>query len=71
MEDKQHILDLLLPALQATRDLKDVSKLEYKKDCSEIVTVEYSSGKESDIVYVGGDSGVALINDVMRAITEY
>ena len=31
MEDKQKILDLLLPALQATRNLADLVGLEYRK----------------------------------------
>lgn len=30
MEDKQKILDLLLPALQATRNLSDLVGLEYR-----------------------------------------
>ena len=29
MEDKQKICDLLLPALQATRNLHDLQELEY------------------------------------------
>ena len=32
MEDKQKILDLLLPALQATRNLSDLVELEYRED---------------------------------------
>ena len=32
MEDKQKICDLLLPALQATRNLYDLEKLTYHRD---------------------------------------
>lgn len=31
-EDKQKILDLLLPALQATRNLHDLKSLEYSEE---------------------------------------
>ena len=43
MEDKQKILDLLLPALQSTRNLSDLVGLEYRED-RELVYAKFSSG---------------------------
>ena len=43
MEDKQKILDLLLPALQATRNLADLVELEYRED-RELVYAKFASG---------------------------
>ena len=59
MEDKQKILDLLLPALQATRNLSDLVELEYRED-RELVYAKFASGNQK-IVNVAMDSGTALI----------
>lgn len=66
MEDKQKICDLLLPALRATRGLHDLEALEYNDHC-EIVIATFSGGKK--IANVAGDSGVAMIKDIIRQIT--
>lgn len=70
MEDKQHILGLLLPALQATKGLSDLTELRYENLCSEWVVAEFRGGKSKKIS-VEGDSGLAMINDVLSAITRY
>ena len=66
MEDKQKILDLLLPALQATRNLSDLVELEYRED-RELVCAKFASGSQK-IVNVAMDSGTALIRDVIEQI---
>lgn len=45
MEDKQKILDLLLPALQATRNLADLVGREYRED-RELVYAKFASGNQ-------------------------
>lgn len=65
-EDKQHILDLLLPALQATRDLEDLQGLAYDKE-AEAVTATFSSGGAKR-ANVACDSGIAMIRDVLEAL---
>lgn len=68
MEDKQKILDLLLPTLQATRENADLKELTYKaKNNNEIVICKFESGFEL-FVNVTMDSGTAMIRDIMRAI---
>lgn len=66
MEDKQKILDLLLPALQATRGLHDLIELKYDSS-NELVEAVFSSGGRR---YVNGtlDSGIAMIKDVISRI---
>ena len=66
MEDKQKILDLLLPALQATRNLADLVGLEYRED-RELVYVKLAGGNQK-IANVACDSGTALIRDVIEQI---
>ena len=66
MEDKQKILDLLLPALQATRNLSDLVELEYRED-RELVYAKFASGNQK-IANVAMDSGTALIRDVIGQI---
>ena len=70
MEDKQRICDLLLPALQATRDLYDLQKLEYSRidEWEEIVTATFATGYEKR-ANVSMDSGVAMIRDICRQIS--
>lgn len=69
MEDKQKILDLLLPALQATRHLYDLVSLEYvrKSDYHQIVEARFSSGYTKQI-NVSMDSGIGMIQDIMQYI---
>lgn len=68
MENKQQILDLLVPALQATRDQHDLVSLTYEdlgNDRQEVV-IEYEDGSRR--VNVSLDSGIAMIRDVLRAM---
>ena len=66
MENKQRFLDLLLPALQETRNLHDLVELEYRADC-ELVYAKFASGNYK-IVNVAMDSGTAMICDVVHQI---
>ena len=66
MEDKQKILDLLLPALQATRNLYDLEALEYE-DKTESVKATFRNGY-TKTANVACDSGTAMIRDVIRQI---
>ena len=66
MEDKQKILDLLLPALQATRNLSDLVELEYRED-RELVYAKFAGGTQK-IVNVALASGTPLIRDVIGQI---
>lgn len=68
-ENKQHICDLLCFALRATRDQRDLQSLVYHNDPQhgEMVTLAYSEGGTS--VDVTADSGIAMIRDILRAIS--
>lgn len=70
MEDKQKICDLLLPALQATRNLSDLVGLEYIKDENGTETVRVTFGGVSVEAYleidVTADSGTAMIQDIVH-----
>lgn len=65
MEDKQKILDLLLLALQATRNLNDLISLRYDKE-KEMVIACFCSGNK--LVNVAMDSGTSMIRDVLNQI---
>jgi hypothetical protein len=60
-EDKQAILDALLPALKLTRDGRKITELVLIGE-----TVFICFGGYSMTVNVSGDSGVSLIYDVIR-----
>lgn len=60
-EDKQAILDALLPALKLTRDGRKITKLVLIGE-----TVFICFGDYSMTVNASGDSGVSLIYDVIR-----
>lgn len=68
-ENKQHILDLLLPALQATRHLENLAILDYDAE-TECVKAFFSSeyGGCVKIVNVACDSGIAMIRDVLGGL---
>lgn len=66
MENKQEILDKLLPALQATRIFRDLASLDYDPQ-TEMVTAAYDGGATLR-VNVAGDSGFAMIKDVLRLL---
>ena len=65
-EDKQLICDLLLPALQRTRNLYDLVDLKYHAD-TETVTAVFQSGykKHANIAL---DSGTSMIRDIIKQI---
>jgi hypothetical protein len=67
-EDKQKILNLLLPALQETRNLEDLMSLVYIKleNGEERVIAIFPAGDKG--VNVTGDSGTSMIQDVLRGI---
>ena len=65
-EDKQKILDLLLPALQATRNLYDLQDLEYSEE-RDLVYAKFESGYQK-VVNVAMDSGTAMIQDIIKQI---
>lgn len=65
-ENKQEILDLLLPALQKTSNLHDLVVLEYEP-VKELVYARFESGYQK-IANVALDSGTAMISDVIKQI---
>jgi len=66
MEDKQQILNLLLPALQATRNLSDLVSLEFEPK-RELVIAVFESGS-SKVANVAADSGTSMIRDIIGQI---
>lgn len=67
-EDKQKILDLLLPALQATRSLHDLKALTYLDEAGfEGVMAEFGGGWKK-YANTAADSGIAMIRDTLRQI---
>lgn len=68
MEDKQAICDQLAETLKLTRGGDSIEKIDFKKNNNaEFVLVRYRSGFTRPID-VTGDSGTALITDVMAKI---
>lgn len=69
MEDKKEICKALLPVLQKTRGLCDLTDLKYKKlgPDQEIVTAIFENGATRKI-NVSIDSGLAMIRDIMNHI---
>lgn len=65
-ENKQEILNLLLPALQKTRNLYDLVELEYSED-RELVYAKFASGY-TKVANVAMDSGTSMIRDVIAQI---
>lgn len=66
MEDKGRICELLLKALQETRNHGDMTELAYD-EASETVTIRWLSGGKR-VVNVAADSGTAMIRDIMRMV---
>ena len=64
MEDKQKILDLLLPALQATRNLAELVGLEYRED-RELVYAKFKSGRCKIIDLSTAKSGLDMLEEVI------
>lgn len=66
-EDKQKILDLLLPALQATANLYDLVSLTYLNESHfEGVKAEFRNG--SKYANTAMDSGTSMIRDILNQI---
>lgn len=66
MENKQRICDLLLPALQETRNLKDLLTLDYDT-YHEVVTATFTNGAVKH-ANVAMDSGTSMIRDIIAQI---
>lgn len=66
MEDKQKICSLLVPALQATRNLSDLVDLKYNEK-NETVTAHFLNGAQKR-ANVAADSGTAMIKDIVKQI---
>ena len=66
MENKQTICDLLVPVLQATRNLHDLISLEYNQFDEEVVAT-FQDGY-TKTAYVAMDSGTAMIKDIIKQI---
>ena len=69
MEDKQLICELLLKVLQATRKFSDLKSLTYRNISLDDETVEacFSNGCVR-VVNVSMDSGIAMIEDIIRQV---
>lgn len=65
MEDKRKICDLL-PALQATHNLRDLDDLEYDPD-KDMVLATFANGSVKK-VNVALDSGASMIQDIAAKI---
>lgn len=65
-ENKQEICDLLLKALQATRNLCDLTDLFY--DSKEDVVIATFDNGYTKTANVYGDSGTAMIRDIIKQI---
>ena len=63
-EDRQKILDLLLPALQATRAGEKITKMTDNKNG--VATVYFGVSRRA--VNIECDSGIAMIVDICRAL---
>lgn len=71
MEDKEDILKYLIEALSRTRYLKDeIAEVLYSKgdDGNEEVIIRLYEGNKEMIVNVTGDSGIAMIKDVLSSL---
>lgn len=65
-EDKQKICDLLLKALQETRNLYDLTNLLYDPE-NEVVIATFENGYTKK-ANVACDSGTAMIRDIIGQI---
>lgn len=68
MENKQHILKLLLICLQETRAGEDIIGLRLVSDgYKEYVQISYSTGF-GRMVNVTADSGIAMLRDILKEV---
>lgn len=73
MEDKKYILESLFETLTRTRKWSDeIAEMIYNKDKNgnEEVLVRLYEGNAEKFIDVTGDSGMALIKDVITALEE-
>ncbi len=63
MENKQLICDLLLKALQATDNARDLILLEYDANTEHVIAI-FMGGRR--IINVNMDSGTAMIRDIVN-----
>ena len=73
MENKKYILESLFETLTRTRKWSDeIAEMLYHKDNNgnEQVTVRLYEGNAEMFIDVTGDSGMALIKDVINALEE-
>lgn len=73
MEDKKYILESLFETLTRTRKWRDeIAEMIYNKDKNgnEEVLVRLFEGNQEVFIDVTGDSGMALIKDVIAALEE-
>ena len=73
MEDKKYILESLFETLTRTRQWRDeIAEMIYNKDKNgnEEVLVRLYEGNAEKFIDVTGDSGMALIKDVIAALEE-
>lgn len=71
MENKKDILESLFETLSRTRKWRDeIAEMHYHKDKNgnEQVTVRLYEGNQEVFIDVTGDSGMALIKDVINAL---
>lgn len=68
-ENKREICNSLCATLRKTRDQRDLVSLTFD-EALETVTAEYADGEKKEI-NVWGDSGVALIRDVIEQLVVY
>ena len=65
MEDKQRICELLLPALQATHNLRDLISLQYNPEDDSVTAVLPGGTRQANVAL---DSGTSMIRDIIRQI---
>lgn len=73
MENKKDILESLFETLTRTRKWRDeIAEMLYHKDKNgnEEVTVRLYEGNAEMFIDITGDSGIALIKDVINALEE-
>ena len=66
MENKQSIADALVYAVRQTRAGEDVTAIEITSDGGYAI-IRYNNGAKK-LVNIDGDSGIAMIADVCRAL---
>ena len=67
-EDKHIICNLLLFTLQETRGLGNLISLDYDEN-KELVVAKFSN-RVDEVINVSMDSGIAMVNDIIKVLTE-